>query len=429
MVSDYEVRNVGGARVATHVMPHVESVSLGLWFGVGSRYEMLEEMGVAHFLEHMVFKGTGGRSARQLTEEIEGKGGDLNAFTSEEMTCFFARLDGDHVNTVCDVLFDMMTSSTFPAEEVERERGVIQEELRMYDDQPHVVAHEALNGLLWKGNALGRPVAGTEESVAGLKRDGLMHFWKSNYRAGSLVVSAAGEVIPRELDEMILAGLDGFGKNEDGKNGYENVPKVWEARNVQDRVRGISKEVQQVNVALGFPGLKRRDARRYAERLLHVILGGNMSSRLFQVIREDYGLAYSVNTSVAHFHDAGAFYVMMGLDGENLAKAVKLVHMELLKVVNDGVCEKELQRAKDYLVGQLKLNLESTSSQMMWMGESLLGLGEVPDPHEVMGKIKAVRTDDVQSIARDLFQVGRAHFVCVGDGVESAKLGELITDF
>ncbi|MGF1678252.1 MAG: M16 family metallopeptidase [Candidatus Methylacidiphilales bacterium] len=394
---------LGRSEVVWCPMPHVQSISVGLWFRTGSRYEPENMHGAAHFIEHMVFKGTPRRSAFEITESIESRGGDLNAFTSEEMTCYYARVEAERLRLVLDVLFDMLWKSVFAAKEIERERGVILEEMRMYDDQPNVVAHERCNLMLWPDNSLGRPILGSASSVGKFTKAQLVDFWQSHYRPRSLVVAVAGRV---ERDDLAAAVEPHV---RDSRRAA--FPEAWQpfrrqARRIPRWVAS-SRPVNQCHITLGYESVPRNDPRRYAQKLLSVIMGENMSSRLFQVLRERHGLAYSVHTSVSHFHDTGAFYIHAGIDPENRSRTLDLLARELKKIRIKPPTVTELRRAKDYTIGQMKLGMESTSNRMMWMGESFIGMGRLFQPQEVMEAIHAVRAEDVSRLAAELFQPGR----------------------
>jgi len=402
-------------------MEHVESVSLGLWFRVGSRYESSKLHGAAHFLEHMLFKGTKRRSSLQISESVESVGGDLNAFTTEEMTCYYARVGSDYLPQVLDVLFDMVQESVFSAAEFERERGVIQEELRMYDDQPQVVVGELLQNRIWVRNSLGRPVAGTLKTIAKLQRSELVTFWKNNYHPGSMVISLAGEIdVPCVMNLV---------KRLSSKPGGSARSSRWNPVNATGRrhveVAAESRPVQQANLALGARGFSRQDARRFAQKVLSVLLGENSSSRLFQSIREKHGLAYSVQSSITQFHETGALSVQMGLDSAQVPAALKLLAKELQRTIKKRPTTGELQRAKDYAIGQLKLSLESTSNQMMWMGESMIGMGRIVQPREVVESLRAVTAAEVQRIAADLFRPGRITLACISADLKEAELKKM----
>jgi len=416
---------IGTARFAFCPMDEVESVSVGLWFGVGSRHEPAKLQGGAHFLEHMMFKGTRQRNALGISQEVEGKGGDLNAFTSEEMTCYYARMDADHADLVLDVLFDMLWHSTLPAVEVERERGVILEEIRMYEDQPSSLVMDRLNEALWSGNSLGRPIAGTPTSVSAMKRADLAAFWKNHYHPGSLTLSMAGSFSPEKVRNKVEAYTKGRKVCPD-RSSYQRVKRVSSGR---IKTLAIPRPVQQCNVALGIHGLPRQSPKRYAEKVLSIILGENMSSRLFQILREKHGLAYSVHTSTNHFHDCGAFYLQAGLDTPKLGAAMKLTAREFQRIGQSKPSMAELRRAKDFLMGQMKLSMESTSNRMMWMGESIIGLGRVQPMKEMLEEIQAVTPEQVSAVARELFQPGRMTLACVGPDVDDKMLREAAKHF
>ncbi|MEM9445560.1 MAG: pitrilysin family protein [Verrucomicrobiota bacterium] len=420
----YSMHQLGQSTLGLCAMPGVESASVGLWFRVGSRHEPEILNGAAHFIEHMLFKGTRKRNALDISQSVESVGGDLNAFTSEEMTCYFARLGSDHLEMALDVLFDMLWHSTFIKEEVERERGVIQEEIRMYEDQPHVHVGELLNSLLWKGNSLSRPIAGSVQTVENFTKQALVKFWKNHYIPQNLVVTVSGCFEEHRLQKLLQkhTNIERQGNRADSfklkLRSYKTVQCLAEP-----------KEIQQMNVSMGMRGYKRTDPRRFAERVLSIILGGNMSSRLFQTVREKHGLAYSVHTSASHFHDTGAFYIQAGLEAVNIEKAFKVIAKELSKIKNTRVSSAELKRAKDYIIGQLKLGLESTSNQMMWMGESIIGREEILDPHEVIDEVNSVTAEAVRGVAQDLFQPGKTFVACIGPEVTQSILKKWLAPF
>lgn len=414
----YETHRVGRTDVVLCPMNQVESVSVGLWFRVGSRYEPAMLNGAAHFIEHLLFKGTKKRNSLKISEEIESRGGDLNAFTSEESTCYYARAQDKDLPRVLDVLFDMLWHSTFPADEVERERGVIQEEIRMYDDQPSSLVGERLNLLLWPESPLGRQVGGTEDTVRIMKRKDMMQFWRSYYRPSTLVVSIAGNIETKEVLQLLKPYL------EVKRNTRAGSP--WKPVSIKRRrsleVESVVRPIHQANLALGAYSVGRSDKRRYAHKLLSIIMGENMSSRLWQVLRERHGMAYSVHTNMGHFRDTGAFYLNTGLDPENVEACVSLIAKELTKVRNKNVSAAELRRAKDYAIGQMKLALESTTNQMYWIGETQACLGRVPNPDEIVSNLNAVTSDEIRKAACDLFQPGMMKLCCVGPSFTSDEL-------
>lgn len=420
----YQAHGLGRTTLVYCHMPQVESVSVGLWFRSGSRYEPVELHGAAHFLEHMLFKGTRRRTALEISEAVESRGGDLNAFTAEEMACYYCRLDARHLELVLEVLFDMVWRSSFPVAEMARECGVIQEEIRMYEDQPAVVVMEHLNQALWPGSTLGRSILGTCKSVACMKRQELMGFWRERYTPDTLVVSVAGHI---ELES--LCGL----LRPHVREGRSAPVKGWQPVVLRTRrkpaVVAVGRPVQQCNLAVGVLGMPRQDPRRYAEKLLSVILGENMSSRLFQTVREKHGMAYSISSSVAHFNDTGAFYIQAGVEPDKVRMAARLIARELERISRYAPSAAELKRAKDYTIGQLKLGLESTTNRMMWMGESMLGLGHVLQPREVIEIIESVSPEQVREVARTLFQPGRITVAGVGPELARSEMDEAAEAF
>lgn len=421
----YQTHALGRATLAFCPLEHVESVSVGLWFRTGSRYEPVDLHGGAHFLEHMLFKGTRRRNALEISEAVESRGGDLNAFTSEEMTCYYCRVDANHLKLVLDVLFDMLWHSSFPAAEMGRERGVILEEIRMYDDQPQVVVQEHLNQAMWPTSTLGRSILGSPESVAGMSRTDLMKFWRGHYGPDSLVVSVAGRTDLESLQDLLQPHLR-IATTTPEKRGWK--PVTFKSRRTVRSV-AVTRPVQQCSLAIGIQGIPRKDPRRFAEKLLSVILGENMSSRLFQIVREKHGLAYSIHSAVSHFNDTGAFYIQAGVDREKMADAIGLVAKELDRIARYAPSAAEVRRAKDYTIGQMKLGLESTTNRMMWMGECMLGLGHLIQPNEIIDTVESVSPEQIRRVAADFFQPGRITVAAVGPDLDASELEEASRPF
>jgi predicted Zn-dependent peptidase len=396
-----------GLVVVTAEMPHMSSVSLGLWVGVGGRYEPAELNGVTHFIEHLLFKGTRKRSAREISQAVEGIGGYLNAFTSEETTCFYSKALHDRFDELLDVLADMFLNSRFARTDIDKERGVIKEELAMYIDQPAQHVQELLNATTWPDQPLGRPLTGTEETLDRLSRRHLVGFQRSNYVAGATVVAAAGRLKHAQVVRAVKRYASRFPRGQ--------RPRCAPARNSQTapRVRLFTKRTEQTQIALGIRTCSRHDERRFAVRLLNTILGENMSSRLFQVVREDLGLSYNIYSSVSFFDDTGDLVVSAGLDTENLQRVLKLVVREMKKLRERPPDPHEFRRARDYVLGQIDLGLESTENQMMWLGEQILGHGRVHAPEEVRRRITAVTAAEVRAVARDFFRSERLNLALV----------------
>ena len=385
-----------GIRVATTTMPNIESVAMGVWVGVGGRYEDKQISGVSHFIEHLLFKGTKSRSAKDISQAIEGRGGYFNAFTQEESTCYYARISAEHMKSTFAILADMYLNPKFSTVDIDKERGVIIEEIMMYKDQPQHLVQEILGELLWQDHALGRPLIGTGDTVGKMSRADILDFKKAKYVADNTVVVFAGKV---DHDECVKVAEKLLGRvRKAGKPAYANVTRQTK----QKGIHVLAKDIEQTHLALGIRLFGRHDRRRYPLKLLSVILGENMSSRLFQVVRERHGLAYSIHSSVQLFEETGVLDVQAGVDGHRLSRAIELILSELAKTKDKPVGAQELRRAKDYAIGQLRIGLESTSNQMMWVGENLMSYGCFIQPSEIIQKIEAVSEKDIHRVAGEV---------------------------
>lgn len=403
-----------GVRVVTSALSHVDSVTFGIWVGVGARYESNKMAGVSHFIEHLLFKGTKKRSARDISIAIEGRGGYLNAFTQEENTCFYARVAYDKLWGALGVLSDMYLNASLAQAEIEKERGVIVEEIMMYRDQPQHMVHEMLTDALWQGHPLGRPIIGFPKSLAGMKRKDIFEFRKKCYTPENTLFAFAGKV-----DHSLCVAKV---KQITGRLGKRTRPKF---RMVTAKVRQRSvllknKDIEQSHLALGIRLFGRHDKRRYALRLLNTVLGENMSSRLFQIVREKHGLAYSVHSSYHLYRETGALVVSAGLDKTKHEKALRLIVKELTRLKTTDVPAAELKRAKDYVIGQLRLALESTTSQMMWLGENIMSHGEIILPAKTIDTISKITISDVRHLAQSVLRSSRTSVAVISPGV-SAK--------
>ncbi|NBQ65444.1 MAG: insulinase family protein [Verrucomicrobia bacterium] len=412
-----QVETMAGVPVAFRVGTDAPGVAVGLFYAAGSRWEQKEEHGAAHFVEHLLFKGTKKRSCKELSREVEGRGGDLNAYTSEETMCLHGRVPATHGSQLVSLLAEMALESVFPPEEVERERGVITEEIRMMEDQPAAVAGEALNSILWPGQGIGRPIAGTMESVGSIPRQGLMDFWKRRVKGLRPVLVMAGGMPEKEARATAAKVLRGSGKVAPKK------PVPAKRVNVRElRVKAVAKPVQQVNLAVGMYAFGRMDPRRHALRIYSVILGEAMSSRLFQRLREEEGLVYSVSSGAHLQADDGAFYISAGLEPGNVGKALGIIAGEMRELASKGPGAAELKRAKDYATGQFALGLEGTTQQMFWMGDSLFNRRRVVEPSETLKKYKAVDAKAVQAVAREIFQPGKICVAAAGPELRTETL-------
>lgn len=410
-----------GLRVASIGLPHMESVAVGVWVGIGGRYESKRLSGLSHFIEHLLFKGTKQRTAKQITQAVEGVGGYLNAFTGEETTCYYAKASHRHLGTLLEVLADMYLHPRFAAADVAKERDVIKEEVRMYRDQPDHHVQELLVEALWPNHPLGRSLTGTLESLDRIQRSELVAFKRTNYLPANTVVAVAGRCRHDDIVGRVENAfrLDGAGRK----------PSFMPAANTQrsPRLQWLGKDVEQTHLAIGIHGYSRHDPRRYALKLLSIILGENMSSRLFQVIREQHGLAYSIQSSTSFFADTGAFLVSAGLDNRRVARALRLILRELNKVSRRPPTPDEMRRAKDYAIGQMRLGLESSSNQMMWIGEHLVAYGSITTPEETERRVEAVTPDAVHSVATHLFRDNRLCAAIITPGREEKAVAKLLS--
>ena len=396
-----------GVRVVTAPMPHVESVSMGVWIGAGGRCEAAAQSGISHFLEHILFKGTTRRTAREISQAIEGRGGDINAFTQEENTCYYARVAAPHTWQALDVLLDMICHPRLSPADIRKERDVIIEEIMMVRDQPHQQVEETLGELMWLNHPLGRPLAGTCETVKAIGREELLAYKARHYVPSNIVIAFAGKVDHAACVERVQAAFPGNGS-------AEPPPFLPSGKAVKRKpLEVLPKDVEQAHMALGFRAFGRRDPRRFALKLFSVILGENMSSRLFQVVREQYGLAYAIQCGGHLFHDTGAFVITGGLDRDRLERAMALVARELRRIKDKPVGKRELERARDYSIGQIQLGLESTTSQMMWIGEHILAYGRVKNPEEGIEALKKVTAAEIQKLAGEILRPEQASLAMV----------------
>jgi predicted Zn-dependent peptidase len=396
-----------GLTLATAEMPHMVGVSVGLWVGVGSRFEPPELNGVCHFIEHLLFKGTRTRSARQISQAVEGVGGYLNAFTSEETTCFHARACHDRFGELLDVLVDMLLHSKFAPTDIIKEREVIKEEMAMYLDEPQHQVQELLNATLWPGQPLGRPITGTPETLDRMRRKDLVGYLRKHYVTGSTLIVATGKISHADALPAARRYARYF---INGKNSETDPTQISQQR---PRLALISKPIEQTQIALGIRTCSRHGERRYPLRLLNTILGENMSSRLFQVIREDRGLAYSIYSTPSFFEDAGDLVISAGLDTDKLERALRLILRELRRLTDTAPGQAELRRARDYVNGQIELGQESTDNQMNWIGEQWLGYGNILRPDQVKARLLKVTASEIRTVAREFFRPDRLNLAVV----------------
>lgn len=411
-----------GVRVVTSSMEHVRSATLHVNYRVGSRDETDDQAGIAHFIEHMVFKGTDRRPhSNAITEEIEGIGGNIDAGTSRETTSYSVRVPYDALQIGFDVLADMLRGSLFRADDVEKEREVITEEIRGINDIPDEVVGELIDQLVWDGAAVGRPIAGSEESVAQLTRDDLTAFLATRYVPERLVISAAGKVAHHDVVALAAAA---FGDLAKGAMPHESpfVPPIQ----TKPRVALVGREIEQANLSLAVQAISYSDSRKYAQYLLHIILGGTMSSRLFLRIREDLGLAYNVGSYFPTLVDVGWGTIYAGVDPERAEHTVAAILDELIRLRTEPVTPTEFERARRYVTGSLLMGLEGSAPVASWIGMRELLLGDILTPEDVVAHYNAVTIEDVQALACDLFLPERLNLAIVGPYEDDSRFRALI---
>ena len=387
-----------GLRVVTEQMPALRSAAVGFWVGTGSRDESEEVRGASHFLEHLLFKGTAQRSALEIANAVESVGGDMNAFTTQELTAFYVRVPDERLDLALEILSDIVWRPSIDARDVESERQVILEEIRMRDDTPDDVVHELFGSTLFPDHPLGREVLGTRASIEAMSRDAIAEYHRRHYRPANVVVAAAGNVRHEDVVERIADRLEAAGDRPERMQSPGSPPR---------RLAVLARPTEQAHVVLGMRGLSRGDDDRYGLSVLNQALGGGMASRLFQEIRERRGLAYSVYSYRTSYVDTGAFAVYLGTAPGRVDEALGVVDAELERLVGEGgISADELEAAKGHLKGSIALSLESSASRMHRIGSNELTLGEVPTLDEVVARVDAVGPDDLARVIQRV--LGRA---------------------
>lgn len=410
-----------GLRILTSAMPHTRSVSIGFFVGVGSRYELDEQGGVSHFIEHMLFKGTAKRpTAREIAVAIEGIGGVFNASTGREASLYWAKVAQPHLDIAIDVLVDMLRRAKFEPEEINRERRVIIEEINLTLDMPDSLVHLLINELVWPNHPLGRDVAGTKESLGTLDREGLLTYLKCHYQPSNTVVSVAGNVEHEAVVGKIGAFLGDWAMGEVASY------RPAEDNQAEPRLRIHYRETEQAQLCLSVPGIPRDHPDRFKLRLLNTVLGEGMSSRLFTEIREKRGLAYSVNSYVSAMHDTGAVGVYAGVDPRRIEDAIKAILAEWDRLRQESVPADELAKAKEFVKGRLLLQMEDSFSVAAWFGRQEVLSPEVLTVNEVIEAIDAVTVTDIQRVAQGLFLGERLNLAVVGPFEDGKGFRELL---
>ncbi len=402
----------GGLRVVTEFLPAVRSVALGIWVGVGSRDEDLPHAGATHYLEHLLFKGTSRRTALEISAEMDAVGGEMNAFTAKEYTCYYARVLDADLPLAVDILSDMVTSSLITAKDVDAERNVVLEEIAMNEDDPADTVHEAFSARLFGDTPLGRPILGTVDSINKITREQIFEHYRDRYTAPHLVVSAAGNLDHDTVTELVRAAFGGA-LTGPGTAAEPAPPRLNDGAAVLGERAGtgvqlVSRGIEQANLVLGCEALARTDDRRFALGVLNAAFGGGMSSRLFQEVREKRGLAYSVYSFSAQHADTGMWGIYVGCLPSKADDVLAICNEEIARVVDGGLTDAELARGKGQVRGSIVLGLEDPSSRMSRLGKSELVYPRLEPVDDVLTAIDAVTHDDIRAVAAEIFTKPKA---------------------
>jgi len=395
-------------KIVSAYMPGMQSLSLGFWVKTGGRYETKEHAGISHFIEHLLFEETKNRSSKEIKQAIEGVGGSLNGFTGEEMTCYFVKILSKHTDLSFDVLSDMLLNAAMSNPSIEKERSVIAEEIKMYMDLPGQYVLELLNELMWPDHPLGMFLAGTLETVNSIKRQDLVDYKNKFYTPGNIVIVAAGPLKHDIIKENCAKYF----------NNLLKAPKT-DFKPVLRAQKGISKnlkykDTEQTHIAIGLPAVSVENPDKYALSLLHIILGANMSSRLFQEIREKRGLAYEISTGIKKYKDTGSFTVAAGIKNGKFCEAVEVILSELNKIKKELPSDSELKRAKEFYSGQMLMALEDTADHMMWLGEQVVLRDTYMSADEVLKNINKATLEDLMRVADKFFKSEKLNLAVIG---------------
>lgn len=395
-----------GIRVVSENIPAVRSVTIGIWVGTGSRNEEILNHGVSHFIEHLMFKGTESRSAKDIAETIDSIGGQLNAYTTKEYTCYYVKVIDSHLELAVAILSDMLLSSKFAEEDIDREREVIVEEINMYEDTPDELVHDLHLESIWQGHPLGRNIIGTISSIGELKRDVITKYFQRFYAPDNIVIALAGNIVHKDAVHLAERYFGSMLGSQQAMS--STVPILLPTCIVQE------KDIEQVHLCMSTAGVKQDSPEIYSMHLFNLIFGGGVSSRLFQSIREDRGLAYSVYSYQSNYQDAGLFTVYAGTRPSNITAVIDLILENISDVKKHGVSQHELYRAKEQLKANLLLGLEGSSSRMSRIGKMEITLGKQTSIEETLQKIDLVSLEAIQNMAESMFNPEMFCFTALG---------------
>jgi predicted Zn-dependent peptidase len=395
-----------GIRLVTEAMPHVRSVAVGIWVETGSRVEPEERSGISHLIEHLVFKGTTTRSAEQIAGAIDSVGGQMDAFTAKEHTCFYVTVLDDHLPLAADLLTDILMHPLFAAPDIEKEKAVVFQEIKMVEDTADDLVHDLFAEQVWADHPLGRPILGRWDVVRALERELIQTHFEEEYAPARIVIAAAGHLQHAQVVDLFASRFNGFRR--------QAACRATAPPHMHSGIHMVHKPLEQVHLVVGFPGIAETAPERYALYVLNDVIGGSMSSRLFQEVRERQALAYSVHSGLQSYRDTGLFYIYAGTDAANFAKVVKALMKELRALKKDGVRADELSRAREHLKGSLMLSLESTSSRMNRLAKQELRFGTFFSLDEMLGAIDRVQPSEVEALIHRILDEERLCLLTLG---------------
>ncbi|MFA6320893.1 MAG: pitrilysin family protein [Candidatus Omnitrophota bacterium] len=417
----YKIETIeNGLKVVTLPMDHMESVSIGIWIRAGGRFEEAKNNGISHLLEHLLFKGTANRDMMTIKQEIEGRGGSFNGFTSEEHTCYLVKVLSKDAELGLDILSDMVLHPKLDEDEIIKEKDVIVEEINMYKDMPSHYVHEILAEMMWPGQPLGLPLAGTVESVRSITRSDLAKYKEAYYNPKNIIVASSGKVDDKEMVKLSRK----YFKDVSAGPVSEFQKVLLEQK--KPELRLTTKDTEQTHVALGFHTVDRFHPDKHVLSLINIILGANMSSRLFHIVRDEMALCYEITSSIRRYDDCGAFVVSAGVDNKKLAKALEIVLRELNRMKKEPVGLEELRRAKEYYKGQLLFALEDTMSHMLWMGEKVISNEKDFSVKSILAKIDAVGPEDIMHMSADMLKDDAMNLAIIGPVKDDKEIRKVL---
>lgn len=416
----YKIINLkSGIRLVTEYIPYVNSVSVGIWVKSGSRYENQEINGISHFIEHMMFKGTKNRTAKQIAEDIESLGGQINAFTAKEATCYYVKMIDQHIDVAMDVLLDMVFNSNMNLEDIEKEKGVIKEEINMYEDSPEDLVGDLLSKAAWDGDTLSYSILGSHDTIDKMSREKIINYMNDTYTADNIVIAITGNFNEENVINKLESFLQNINVKERGKVNITNP-------SIKSNILFKQKDIEQVHIGLCMDGIELGNEEIYTLSAINNYFGGGTSSRLFQRLREENGLVYTIYSFPSSYINCGSFNIYFALNEAQVEKAIMFIREEIENLYKNGIDKESIRKAKEQLKGNYILGLESVANRMFSMGKSLILQNKVYEPKEVLNRIDAITEDDVEKIINKVFTKGIKAAAIVGKNINEDKYKKII---